>query len=68
MWLACGATDMRKRFDGLAVLVQQELREDPHGGAVFAFPGQARDLVKLLWNDGPGLCLFSKCTDRGRFV
>ncbi len=68
VWLACGATDMRKGFDGLAVLVQQVLKEDPHSGAVFAFRGRRGDLVKLLWFDGQGLCLFSKRMDRGRFV
>ena len=68
IWLACGATDMRKGFDGLAVLVQQVLKEDPHSGAVFAFRGKRGDLVKLLWYDGQGLCLFSKRMDRGRFV
>ena len=67
-WLACGATDMRKGFDGLAVLVQQVLKEDPHSGAMLAFRGKRGDLVKLLWYDGQGLCLFSKRMDRGRFV
>lgn len=68
VWLACGATDMRKGFDGLAVLVQQALEDDPHSGAIFAFRGKRGDLVKLLWYDGQGLCLFSKRMDRGRFV
>jgi len=68
VWLACGATDMRKGFDGLAVLVQQQLLEDPHSGGVFAFRGKRGDLAKLLWYDGQGLCLFSKRMDRGRFV
>jgi transposase len=39
IWLACGATDMRKGFDGLAVLVQQVLAQSPHSGALFAFRG-----------------------------
>jgi transposase len=30
--------------------------------------GSFGDLVKLLWYDGQGLCLFSKRMDRGRFV
>lgn len=68
IWLACGATDMRKGFDGLAVLVQQVLAQSPHSGALFAFRGKRGDLVKLLWYDGQGLCLFSKRIDRGRFV
>ncbi len=68
VWLACGATDMRKGFDGLAVLVQQVLEQSPHCGALFAFRGKRGDLVKLLWYDGQGMCLFSKRMDRGRFV
>ena len=68
IWLACGATDMRKGFDGLAVLVQQVLEQSPHSGALFAFRGKRGHLVKLLWYDGQGLCLFSKRMDRGRFI
>lgn len=59
IFLACGATDMRKGFDGLAVLVQQALEQSPHSGALFAFRGKRGDLVKPLWYDGQGLCLFS---------
>ena len=68
VYLACGATDMRKGLDGLAVLAQQVLAENPHSGALFAFRGKRGDLIKLLWYDGQGLCLFSKRMDTGRFV
>jgi len=34
----------------------------------FAFRGRRGDLVKLLWWDGGGLCLFAKRLERGRFV
>ncbi len=68
VWLACGATDMCKGFDGFAVLAQQVLEQSPHSGALFAFRDKRGDLVKLLWYDGQGLCLFSKRMDRGRFV
>ena len=68
IWLACGAADMRKGFDGLAVLVQQNLKQSPHSGALFAFRGRRGDLIKLLRYDGQGLRLFSKRMDRGRFV
>ena len=68
IFLACGATDMRKGFDGLAVMAQQVLEQSPHSGALFAFRGKRGDLVKLLWYDGQGLCLFSKRMDRGKFV
>ena len=37
VWLATGHTDMRKGFDGLALLVQETLRRDPHGGHLFVF-------------------------------
>ena len=59
---------MRKGFNGLAVLAQQVLHKNPHSGALFAFRGKRGDLVKLLWYDGQGMCLFSKRMDRGKFV
>ena len=68
VYLACGVTDMRKGFDGLAGLVQQKLQHDPFGGQVFVFRGRRGDLVKLLWWDGQGLCLYAKRLERGRFV
>ena len=68
VWLAAGATDMRKGFDGLAALVQTQLAEDPFSGQLFVFRGRAGDRVKILWWSGDGLCLFSKRLERGRFV
>jgi transposase len=68
VWLACGYTDMRKGMDGLAMLAQQALTEDPFGGALFAFRGKRGGLVKLLWFDGQGMCLFSKRLEQGHFV
>jgi transposase len=49
VYLAAGATDMRKGFDGLAALVQTELAEDPFSGQLFVFRGRAGDRVKILW-------------------
>ena len=68
VWLATGRTDMRKGFDGLALLVQETLRRDPHSGHLFVFRGRRGDLIKVLWHDGQGLCLFSKRLERGRFL
>jgi transposase len=68
VFLACGRTDMRKGMDGLAMLAQQVLRQDPFSGALFAFRGRRGGLVKLLWYDGQGMCLFSKRLERGHFV
>ena len=39
IWVAAGVTDMRRGFDGLAALVQQQLGHDPFGGALFLFRG-----------------------------
>ena len=63
-----GPTDMRKGFDGLSLLVQEQLKLDPFCGHVFAFRGRRGGLVKLLYWDGQGLCLFSKRLEKGRFV
>lgn len=68
VWLAAGHTDMRKGFDGLALAVQERLKMDPHAGQLFVFRGRRGDLIKVLWHDGQGLCLFSKRLERGRFV
>lgn len=68
VYLACGATDMRKGFDGLAALAQTVLQQDPCSGAIFAFRGKRGDRVKLLWWDGQGFCLFYKRLEKGRFV
>ena len=68
VYLACGSTDMRKGMDGLAMVVQRVLAEDPFGGAVYAFRGRRGCLLKLLWHDGIGLCLLTKRLERGHFV
>lgn len=68
VYLACGPTDMRRGFEGLAAQVQTVLKKDPHGGALFLFRGRRGDLVKALWWDGQGLCLFAKRMERGRFI
>ncbi|HUB14203.1 MAG TPA: IS66 family insertion sequence element accessory protein TnpB [Acetobacteraceae bacterium] len=68
VYVACGVTDMRKGFDGLAALVQSALSLDPYGGALFVFRGKRGDLVKALLWDGQGLVLYAKRLERGRFV
>lgn len=68
IWIAAGVTDMRKGFPGLSAMVQTRLEENPFSGHVFVFRGRRGDLVKLLWWDGDGLCLFAKRLERGRFI
>jgi transposase len=66
--VALGHTDMRKGLDGLAMLVQKLLEKDPFSGHMFVFRGRKANLIKILFWDGNGLCLFSKRVERGRFV
>ena len=68
VWLAAGVTDMRKGFNGLAALAQDVLKQDPFSGHLFVFRGRRGDLVKAIWFDGQGACLFSKRLEKGRFV
>jgi predicted ATPase len=66
--LALGYTDMRKGIDGLATLVQETLRKDPFFGHLFAFRGKKASMLKILFWDGNGLCLFTKRIDQGAEV
>lgn len=68
VWIACGLTDLRNGFDGLAALVQTQLAEDPFSGQLFVFRGRRGDRLKVLWWDGDGMCLYCKRLERGRFV
>jgi transposase len=68
IWIAAGVTDLRRGFTGLSALVQLTLAHDPFSGHVFVFRGRRGDLIKLLWWDGDGLCLFAKRLERGRFL
>lgn len=68
VWIATGRTDMRRGFDGLALQVQETLKQDPHSGHLFVFRGRRGDLIKVLWHDGQGMCLFAKRLEQGKFL
>ena len=68
VWLATGHTDMRKGWASLALQVQEVLSQDPHSGNLFLFRGRRGDLIKVIWHDGQGSCLFMKRLERGRFI
>jgi transposase len=68
IWIAAGVTDLRRGFTGLSAVAQTVLKQDPYAGHVFVFRGRRGDLIKVLWFDGDGLCLFAKRLERGRFV
>ena len=69
IWIVAGVTDLRRGFTGLSAIVQVAVQQDPFSaGQVFIFRGRRGDLIKVLWFDGDGLCLFAKRLERGRFV
>ena len=68
VWLATGATDMRRGMNTLALQVQEDLEHDPHAGDLYIFRGRRGDLVKCLWHDGVGISLYAKRLERGRFL
>lgn len=59
---------MRRGMYGLTSLVETALAGSPYSGHVFVFRGKRDDLIKVLWADRDGLCLFANCLERGRFV
>ncbi len=67
IYLAVGATDMRKGFEGLYGLVRERLRCDPLSGHVFLFCNGQRNRLKLLAWDGSGLWVCAKRLEKGRF-
>ena len=68
VFVAPGATDMRRGFDGLFGLVRDALGEDPLSGHLFLFANRDRTRVKVLVFDGSGLWVCSKRLEKGRFA
>lgn len=67
VFLAAGATDLRKSFDGLSDLVRHKLREDPLSGHLFIFANRQRSRLKILCFDGTGTWVCAKRLERGSF-
>ena len=67
IYLAVGATDLRKGFEGSYGLVRDRLQLEPRSGHLFLFSNQARNRLKILFWDGSGLWVCAKRLERGRF-
>jgi transposase len=68
IYLARGATDMRRGFDGLYALARDVLAVDPFSGHLFGFANRRRDMLKILVWDRSGFALYSKRLERGTFT
>lgn len=67
IFVARGATDMRKSFDTLAAVVCDVVDEDPQSGHLFVFVNRRKDRAKILWWDRSGYCLLAKRLEHGQF-
>ena len=67
VYLARDATDMRKSFPGLIALTEAVLRQEPTSGHLFMFLNRRRDMMKILYWDGSGFCIWAKRLERGSF-
>lgn len=67
VFVARGATDLRKSFDALAAVTREVLRQDPLSGHLFVFLNRRRDRIKVLYWDRVGFCLFYKRLEQGSF-
>jgi len=68
VWLATGYTDMRKGFPGLALMVQETLKHDPHSGHLFCFRGRQGGLIKAICMTARAPACLQKKLERGRFL
>ena len=67
VYLAPGATDMRKSIDGLSAIVSAVFELDPFSNAWFVFCGKGKDRLKILRWDCNGFWLYYRRLERGRF-
>jgi transposase len=67
VYLAVGATDMRKPIDGLAALMEDVLEADPLSSHLFVFCNRARDKIKSLFWHNNGFWLWYRRVERQRF-
>jgi transposase len=67
VYLARGATDMRKSIDGLAAIVQYTFALQPFEPSLFVFCNRGCDKIKILYWEGNGYWLFYRRLERGRF-
>ncbi len=67
VFLCRDIVDFRKGINGLAILVEEHLEQDPFSEQLFVFCNRKRDKVKILYWESSGFCLWQKCLEKSRF-
>lgn len=67
VFLASQPVDMRKSYQGLSVLVEQVLTQNPFSGYLFVFYNKRRDRLKIIYWHMNGFCIWQKRLEKGRF-
>ncbi len=68
VYLALGSTDMRKSINGLSILVQEHLEINPLSGHLFVFCNRTRNMIRVLYWDRNGFCLWQKRLEKHHFT
>ena len=67
VFVALEPVDMRFGFERLSGMVRERMGYEPRGGALFVFVGRRRQIVKVLFADATGVCVFYKRLNEGTF-
>ena len=67
VYLALGATDMRKAINGLSVIVSEQMQLDIFSGHLFVFCNRQQTILKILYWDKNGFSLWQKRLEKDRF-
>ena len=62
-----GITDLRKAVNGLSVIIQNEIKQDPFSGSVYLFCNRGRKLLKAVYWDKTGFWLSQKRLEKNKF-
>jgi len=68
VFLRLGVTDMRKSINGLSILVEDFLEQNPFSGNLFVFCNRRKDILKILYWERNGFCLWQKRLEKHRFT